>query len=82
MKEGIEAFPKQATIGNGGIGSQIRTPLGINRKKESRQVGWYEHLPQDLERQITFQPIFNDSLAITQLLDTWQLSKQAALIGY
>ncbi len=78
MREGVEAFPKQASISCGGIGSQIRTPLGINRKKESRQVGWYEHLPQELERQIAFQPVFNDPLVIAELLDTLYIAPKSA----
>jgi len=78
MKEGIEAFPKQRSISPGGIGSQIRTPLGINRKRESRQIGWYEHLPQELEKQIAFQPTFNEPLVIAQLLDTLQIQPKSA----
>ncbi len=82
MKEGIEAFPKQATIAEGGLGSQIRTPLGINRKKEAGQVGWYEHLPAELEKQIVFQPSYNDPFAITQLLDEWQIQTKTVIKQY
>jgi hypothetical protein len=82
MKEGIEAFPKQATICGGGLGSQIRTPLGINRKKEARQIGWYEHLLQELEKQIAFLPNFNDPFALTQLLDEWQVQNRPIIKQY
>jgi len=48
----IEAFPKSSNAS-----SNIRVPLGINRKSGER--GYFAHLPKDLEQQLSFVPVFN-----------------------
>jgi hypothetical protein len=48
----IEAFPKSSSAS-----SNIRVPLGINRKSGER--GYWAHLPKDMEQQLAFVPVFN-----------------------
>ena len=41
LKEGIEVFPRQDTIGTGAYGNAIRGPLGVHRKS-NRRYWFYE----------------------------------------
>lgn len=52
LKQGVEVFPKQDEIKEGGYGNAIRAPLGVHRKSNHRY--WFYDAPLNPEAQLAY----------------------------
>lgn len=52
LKQGVEVFPKQDEIKEGGYGNAIRAPLGVHRKSNHRY--WFYEAPLNPEAQLAY----------------------------